>query len=601
MLYNILNNHLSDTVKSYVFWDSEGTNAIIEALDYSLITNSLAISTVHYAKTYPIEVKRISHTLSQLGFINSVSTAKYSQMQLLPNRLLEFTTQEEINEYKIDWNMEKYLLKLDTEIYPDNLVKTHSGIKPTGIRRAGFAKVAKNQFKFDRVLLAKYREPIILDLIKSIEQSIEKGKIKDKFFCNPSNYTKIVGLCVDYYINNDKSFNLEKNVSDQRGRAIFQALRRIFNPITSKNARALLVASDSVVVTPKSVLELDDIYYFIAELAGTKSKKPTESSKIFAGKVAYKTRRLHKLDLSVSDDRDNLHENIWLERIYDMLDTVYSSGSVQWNIPLEVDASQSIAQFVGALTNEIRLMERTNMVGDTLSDPWRCNGVPRLSVKFVGTPRFYGSSASASKLLRSRKVAPVQSHISAINKMFATGSFSIMAKMKDCIVSNYTNHKPVIDIKIWNETFKVECSRMKAIDAKIIVTEAWNSTKKKFTKSITREPIYVPDYEYFSLYWQTCIIHNLDSQVMNKIALAMDEWMLTIHDAIIALPGTCGRARGLYANQLQQINANRFSIMRDYRESIGATSIKADMDFMDLYNMVHQAPANTVFKRTAMK
>jgi len=601
MLYNILNNHLSEKVKSYIFWDSEGTNEIVEALDYSLITNSLTVSTVHYAKTYPIEVKHISHALSHLGFINSVSSGIYSQMQLLPKRLLEFVSQDEINEYKIAWNMDRYLLKLDKEIYPDNLVKTPSGIKPTGLRRAGFAKVVKNEFKFDRSILAKYRESIILDLMKSIEQSIEKGKIKDKYFSNPSNYTKIVELCVDYYINNDKSFNLEKNISDQRGRAIFQALKRVFNPISCKNARALLVASDSVTVTPSSVLELEDIYYFIAELAGTKAKRPTESSKIFAGKVAYKTRKLHNLDLSKSKDRDDLHENIWLERIYNMLDTVYASGSIQWNIPLEVDASQSIAQFIGALTNEIRLLERTNLVGSTLSDPWKCVGAPRLTVKSIGTPRFYGSGASASKLLRSKKITPVQSEISAINKMFATGAFSIMAKMKDCMVSNYTNHKPVIDVTVWDETFKVECSRMKAIDAKILVTESWNSTKQKFTKSITREPIYVPDYKYFKLYWQTCIIHNLDSQVMNRIALAIDEWMLTIHDACIALPGTCGRVRGLYANLLQQINTHRFRIMRDYRKSIGATSIKADMDFMDLYNMVHQAPTNTVFQRTAMK
>ena len=41
--------------------------------------------------------------------------------------------------------------------------------------------------------------------------------------------------------------------------------------------------------------------------------------------------------------------------------------------------------------------------------------------------------------------------------------------------------------------------------------------------------------------------------------------------------------------------------MRNFRESIGATSMKADMDFMELYKSVQQAPDDVQFLRTAMK
>jgi len=601
MLYSILNNHLSEKIKSHIFWDSDGTNAIIGALDYSLITNGLSLSTVHWAKQYPVEIKRISFVLSQLGFTHSIVTAKWNELQLIPGKLLEFVSQDEIDEYVVDWSMDQYLLRLDKEVYPDNLSKTNSGIKSVGLKRAGFAKVAKNEFKFDRDTLLKYRESIELTLNKSIRVAIKDGNIKDKFFANPANYEKVVTMCIQSYIDNDNSYNLEKNISCARGRATYQALKRVFNPVSSKDSRSLLVVPSSITMTTNSTIELNDIYYFIAELMGTKNKTPTESSKIFAGKAAYRTRRLPNLDLSLEADRKDLHELIWLERIYAKLDELYINGSVQWDIPLEVDASMSIAQFVAALTNELRLMERTNMVGTTLSDPWFIPGVARLSGKKVGTPRFYGSSASASKLLRKAGITPITSEIKAINRMFAKGDFSIINKFKNALISNYSNHKPIIDVCIWGESFTLECTKHKAVDSRILVTEAWDSNRGLFHKSITREPITVPDYDYFSLYFATLLIHNLDSQVMNNIALLINEWMLTIHDAAIALPGTCGRIRGMYANQLQQINTDRFSIMRYYRNSIGATSIKTDMDFMDLYNSVQQAPAGVIFQRTAMK
>jgi len=41
---------------------------------------------------------------------------------------------------------------------------------------------------------------------------------------------------------------------------------------------------------------------------------------------------------------------------------------------------------VGALTNDKRLLESTNVVGDTLSDPWHIDGVRRLTAKSIGTP-----------------------------------------------------------------------------------------------------------------------------------------------------------------------------------------------------------------------
>lgn len=92
---------------------------------------------------------------------------------------------------------------------------------------------------------------------------------------------------------------------------------------------------------------------FIAELNGY--GKGTTKGKLEYGIHCYANRKLHNLDLTKEKDRSELHENIWLERLYDELDTVHGvctpegrvwsvqldsvSDSIQWTVPLECDAT----------------------------------------------------------------------------------------------------------------------------------------------------------------------------------------------------------------------------------------------------------------------
>ena len=41
---------------------------------------------------------------------------------------------------------------------------------------------------------------------------------------------------------------------------------------------------------------------------------------------------------------------------------------------------------MGALTNDKRLLESTNVIGDILTDPWNVEGVRRNAIKAAGTP-----------------------------------------------------------------------------------------------------------------------------------------------------------------------------------------------------------------------
>ena len=103
--------------------------------------------------------------------------------------------------------------------------------------------------------------------------------------------------------------------------------------------------------------------------------------------VAYGSKALHELDLTTAEDRKHLHENIWLERMYHALDIINAEGGILWDIPIEIDATMSLAQIIGVLTNDRRLLDRTNVINSSnLLDAWHVEGVPRLHTKTVGTP-----------------------------------------------------------------------------------------------------------------------------------------------------------------------------------------------------------------------
>ena len=173
-----------------------------------------------------------------------------------------------------------------------------------------------------------------------------------------------------------------------------------------------------------------------------------------------------------------------------------------------------------------------------------------------------------------------------------------MKLFKDALIQNYNVQTPTLQIKIMDDTFTITVNKFKQAGAKIIITEAWNG--KKYQRSFTHEPILIPDYSRMKLFWATCLIHNLDSQVMDKIADATDEWILTIHDAAIVLPGTARRTRKAYALQLKEVNNRRNSILSGFRQSIGATTLKADVAFMKLHTATIQAE-DVSFNTTAMK
>lgn len=600
MITKLIEQELSVAQQAYINYTSRDVQAFFKALDRAVYNGTFSLSLVYWSKQLDHEtLVRLTYVLSHLGFVVSAIRKNFAELRINENKLYTLIPKEEVDAARKYYKFNKYVMRKDTKTYPATLVKVGKEIKETGLSRCGFAKVAKNEFYLDRATLSEFFQPIYENVVKSITVAIESGKLKDPYFDDKANFEQVAKEVLEYYMFNDASYNLEYNLSDARGRAIYGTLKRIANPIASKDIRALLVMPTPTIVTRFSYDKLNDIYLFIAELCGSTAR--TEYRKTAHGKALYNAHKLPDLDLYDSEDRKKLHELIYLSRIYAALDELAENKLVQWVIPLEVDARMSINQFVGALTNDIRLLTRTCVTGTKLQDPWYIEGVRRSSAKKVGTPVFYGSSQTARKLLKSAGISLIPAEIKAINNEFSQGAFAVTKAFKNALIGNYNNHAPSIPVTIWNETFNVFCNKFKTVDYKVVTTLAWDTNANKARLSRTREPVRIPDYRAFKLYWATCLIHNLDSQIANSIAEDFDEWMLTIHDAVIAAPGVCSAIRKAYASKLKDINKDRYSIIQNYRNSIGAVGHKADVSFFKAYKLVVQAPENTTFNPTAMK
>jgi len=105
--------------------------------------------------------------------------------------------------------------------------------------------------------------------------------------------------------------------------------------------------------------ECNAVFLFIAELTGSfKPGSGDVNDKIRCGQKDYINNVLHDLDLDDEEDRKELHENVWLQRLYDELDEYfgvvnddgtmrflaidlekYHEETYKWTVPIELDAS----------------------------------------------------------------------------------------------------------------------------------------------------------------------------------------------------------------------------------------------------------------------
>ena len=323
---------------------------------------------------------------------------------------------------------------------------------------------------------------------------------------------------------------------------------------------------------------VEAVYLFIGELHGY--KRGTVEDKLEFGKKCFKDRTLP------AAEGDDLHERIWLERLYDELSELnmykWANGTYEgfhWSVPLELDASASMLGITGALLGDVRLLTMTNMFGDedVLDDPWHIDGLSRLHVKTASTPRLYGSDQPVHALWRKKKLDFDMPMLNIMNEQFSKGAIGLADAFKDFVVHN-CNMKPEMDIQIWNEKFTIKCNHYKRVGDVPVSFELYDTETKSIRKVTHMKTKMVPDLERFRTFTQTLLIHNLDSQACNYVCgKTFDKYgfVLDVHDAYIVSPVAAADVRAWYAEFMDMIYVNRAEILRGYFQSIGITQSAA--------------------------
>lgn len=169
---------------------------------------------------------------------HSLTGRKWASIELNTDKLMEYVTPDELESVKAQRKYDKYLLECN-ESRASTLVRQNGKTKRTGIVRKGFRDSGNTQFGYHMDALNKYEDYVKLNLTKSmdkIRQDYPEMRSTEASYDNVS-----VGIYDWHNDNKHEVFTTGDSISDSRGRAISQALKKVANPISSKDFRAALI------------------------------------------------------------------------------------------------------------------------------------------------------------------------------------------------------------------------------------------------------------------------------------------------------------------------------------------------------------------------
>jgi len=215
----------------------------------------------------------------------------------------------------------------------------------------------------------------------------------------------------------------------------------------------------------------------------------------------------------------------------------------------------------------------------------------------------YGSSQTATALLKSKKLECTRQQLRLISKEFSVGAFAVVKDLKSFLIKYSDIKTPTFKMKIWDEEFEVEVNKHKVVGADLNIYTAYDSASDRNVTFANHSTIRIPDYDRFSLYFPTGLVHNLDSRVMDKsvdsIISNYFEWVIPIHDAALVMPGTAIREE--FTTVMEDLRTNRHRILTDYRTSIGAVGKSADIAWAKLHSKVEPLCSAVPFSGAALK
>ena len=572
---------------------------LIKAFWHSLWNNFLnhdkPISTTYwYDKVDSIVLfNKMLQTLSLIGWIDSIVLQQrhWAEVHLKLDKVLEYITENTLLDIRKEVKFNRYKLLNNPATNP-NITKQNGKKRDTGLVREGFMRSGNIQFKYDTDKLYKYFDAIVMNVTKSMRLYDLENNTDSTI--DEASYASIAKEIVEYHMYSpDEKFTLGENYNDSRGRAISTALQRVFNPITFKDARALLLFDKPQLITNMDNY-LKAMYLFVAELHGVKRIK-SENAKLLRGMHLYKKRELPNLDLNTEEGRKDLNELIYLERIYEELDVVLSiaKGPKYTYFPIELDASASMLQIESVLLNHKPFMEMTNVLGREINDPWYIKDVTRLQVKFHATPTLYGSSQTADTLWKKNNQPFNKKQVATMNYEVQKGQFAVANAFKDLLIE-HVRPLETMEVTCWKDTFTIECNRFRNVGEYTKRYPLYSTEEQQIVPIVHTHTKKVPDLKQFKRYFPTLLIHNIDSKIADTICLNKSiDWIISIHDAFLVSAVNACIVRKQYASLMKELHKDHKKVINKFFKSI-RLSRNAQKDWDNLQELIE--PLTKPFK-----
>jgi len=610
----ILNNKL-ELPAIYNLAVTPEIQSMFRAMWHAYITKGpeAPISMTYWAKRIanPMLHNQVLSVLSANDWI-TVSTRpnnNWSEAYINESKLLTYCTKDELDRTRMFHKFTKYQLQLHelNQDYGDTKTSVKGRKCDTGLIRKGFAKSGAVPYSFDTDAIYTYKQLVVDQVNKGIDKMILKHP---QITADHANYRELGTEIVDAYMYaGSTQYNGGPRTSDQRGRNNRGDLSKIGNPVGFKIMRSLLVIPEQHrnICTPTG---LRNKYLFIAQLNGFKSG--STDNKIQIGRANYYVRTMAHDEV----------ENVWLERTYADLDlafgsafevtradralqiaryvlansewhsarlpamidelsqlesSIISKSNHKWSCPIEIDASASVLSYIGLLLNHKPYLDRCNVLHGDLQDSWGHDVITNRNQFKTAMRPMYGSQMSAKDMWNDMGIQYTQEEVDAFQYELEHGEFAPAVAMKDFLINN-ARMQPVMMLNVNGHKATTQCNKFHNIGETTTMFDLFDSATQRVRRIHNTSIKQIPDLKSFKRFSQTCIIHSLDSQVMdNTIGATIDTWSwgIDIHDAIILCCEAADYARDVYANgrtptepSLKQIHTNRNSILQEYFRSL---------------------------------
>ena len=179
-------------------------------------------------------------SLSDAGWVesHSIPARNWAEAYLSEIKLQEYVPISDLERIRATYKFSKYISRIEVST-KTTATRLNGKIQNTGLTREGFMKAGNTRYQFDTSYISNYYSIVKANCTKSMDKIAE---ICPNLRHDRASYDTISVDILDYHMqHSDEQFSRGDNYNDSRGRAISSGLSKVFNPISNKDARSLLV------------------------------------------------------------------------------------------------------------------------------------------------------------------------------------------------------------------------------------------------------------------------------------------------------------------------------------------------------------------------